>query len=121
MRALLTRASVLALPCVVDEAGNRDALPTVLLEALAAGVPVVSTPVVGVAEIVDDGVNGSLVRERDAVALAGAIGRLLTEPETSTRFAARGREKAEACFNLDRSAETLLGLLSGRETPEAVA
>ena len=121
VRSLLTRASVLALPCVVDEAGNRDALPTVLLEALAAGVPVISTPVAGVTEIIDDGVNGLIVPERDVAALTGAIGRLLGEPATRERFSASGREKAEACFDVNSSASSLMTLLSGPAMPKAVA
>ena len=52
--------------------GNRDGLPTVLIEAMALGVPVVATPVTGIPELVADGVTGLLVPERDPAALANA-------------------------------------------------
>ncbi|MEZ4416588.1 MAG: glycosyltransferase family 4 protein [Gemmatimonadota bacterium] len=121
VRALLGRATAVALPCVVDDDGNRDALPTVLLEAMAAGVPVVSTPVTGVAEIIDDGVTGLLVPERDAPALAEALGRLLDDPQWAERLGRAGRARAEERFDLHKNAETLLDLLQADSLQEAVA
>src|SRR5712692_1823336 len=74
-------ASLLVLPCIMAADGNMDALPTVLLEAMASGVPVVSTALSGIPEIVVDGETGYLVEPGDAVALAGAMERILGEPE----------------------------------------
>ncbi len=103
----LKRATVLALPCTVDADGNQDALPTVLLEALGTGCPVVSTTVSGIPEIVDDGKNGILVPPGNPPALAGAIEKILTSPELAVRFAREGRKKAEEKFNLKKSVATL--------------
>ena len=69
----LRRSRVLVAPCQVGADGNQDALPTVLLEALAAGLPVVSTPVAGIPEIVDHRDHGLIVPERDAAAVADAV------------------------------------------------
>ena len=80
---LFPRASVVAAPCVVGSDGNRDGLPTVLIEAMALRIPVVATPVTGIPELVEDGRTGLLVPERDPKALADAIGRLLRERETA--------------------------------------
>lgn len=108
VRARMAEAWLVALPCVVDSEGNRDALPTVLLEALAAGVPCVSTPVTGVSEIISHGVEGLLVPQNDAPALAAALGRMLTDPEVRRAMGVAARAKAEERFDLDRNAEGLL-------------
>lgn len=100
----------MALPCIVGEEGNRDALPTVLLEALALGRPVVSTDLPGVTEIVDDGKNGLLVPQRDAAALAAAMERLISDGKLHSTLGRAGRGKAERCFNLSGNVSELAGL-----------
>lgn len=99
VRSLLRRASAVALPCVVDGDGNQDALPTVLLEAAACGVPAVSTRVAGVPEIVAHGRTGWVVRPDDARAVARALGRLLESPERAARMGAAARRRAERMFD----------------------
>jgi len=93
-------ASLLVLPCITAADGNMDALPTVLLEAMASGVPVVSTALSGIPEIVVDGETGYLVEPGDAVALAGAMEKILREPESSARLGRAGRRRAEELFDL---------------------
>ncbi|HET6550510.1 MAG TPA: glycosyltransferase, partial [Solirubrobacter sp.] len=73
VRDLVAGAAVLAAPCVVASDGNRDGLPTVLLEAMALGTPCVATRVTGIPEAIRDGSTGLLVPERDAGALAAAL------------------------------------------------
>jgi colanic acid/amylovoran biosynthesis glycosyltransferase len=109
VRAVLGRATVFCLPCVIGPDGNRDALPTVLLEALAAGVPIVSTPVTGIPEILDHGRCGALVPENDAEATARAIAALLDAPERRERLATAGRAHAAQCFDLARQSRVLAG------------
>ncbi|MBK8024735.1 MAG: glycosyltransferase family 4 protein [Chloroflexi bacterium] len=72
-------ASAIAIPCIVGEDGNRDGLPTVLLEAMALGTPCVSTDVTGIPEILIDEQTGLLVEQRDPQALATAMLRLLDD------------------------------------------
>jgi glycosyltransferase involved in cell wall biosynthesis len=91
---VLAAADVVAVPSVVDDAGNVDGLPNVLLEALAAGRAVVATRVAGIPDVVEDGVNGLLVPERDPAALAAALARLAREPETRARLGAAARQGA---------------------------
>jgi colanic acid/amylovoran biosynthesis glycosyltransferase len=110
---LFPRASVLAAPCVVGGDGNRDGLPTVLTEALALKVPVVATPVTGIPELVEDGRTGLIVPERDAAALAGAIRRLIEEPEAAQRLAAAGRARVEQDFDLRANVRELRLLFDG--------
>lgn len=107
VRKLMAQATVFALPCVIGEDGNRDALPTVLLEALAAGLPVVSTPVTGIPEIVDSGRAGLLVPEHDPAALADSILRLLGDEALRKNFAASGRLRAEHLFDMHGNAAIL--------------
>lgn len=101
---LMARATVFCLPCVVGQDGNRDALPTVLVEALACGLPVVSTPVTGIPEILDGGRAGLLVPERDVGATAAAIASLLDDPARRRDLARAGRVRAESCFDRRRIA-----------------
>jgi glycosyltransferase involved in cell wall biosynthesis len=107
VRNLVHSATLLVLPCIVGQDGNRDALPTVLLEGLAAGLPVISTPIGGVEEIVDGGAAGVLVPPGEAEPLAAAIGKLLRSPADLARLAAAGRARAERLFDLDRNVGTL--------------
>jgi glycosyltransferase involved in cell wall biosynthesis len=109
VRAHVHAAEFLVLPCIVGQDGNRDALPTVLLEALAAGLPVVSTPIGGVEEIVADGKAGVLVPPEQAEPLAHAVANLLREPAAAMALAAAGRARAERLFDLDRNVGVLAG------------
>jgi colanic acid/amylovoran biosynthesis glycosyltransferase len=106
------RAELVVMPAVVGSDGNRDALPTVLLEALACGVPVIASRLTGIPEIVDDGENGYLVEPGDAPALSAAMERLLEDPSLRARFGAAARAKAERCFDLRRNAAVLRGLFA---------
>jgi colanic acid/amylovoran biosynthesis glycosyltransferase len=101
------RATVFAAPCVVGEDGNRDGLPTVLLEAMALGTPCVSTDVTGIPEVLRDGETGLMVPQRDPAALADAIERLLADPELRVGLAGRARRLVEAEFDVHRNAARL--------------
>jgi phosphatidyl-myo-inositol dimannoside synthase len=89
----LAAADVVAVPSVVDAAGNVDGLPNTVLEALASGRAVVASRVAGIPDVVQDGVTGLLVAAGDAEALAAALQRLARDPAERERL---GRE-ARAC------------------------
>lgn len=97
---LIPHATAFAAPCVVGADGNRDGLPTVLIEAMALGVPVAATPVTGIPELVQDDVTGLLVPERDPEALAAALRRLLSDAPLRRRLADAGRARVEAAFDV---------------------
>ena len=105
----MSRSGIFVLPCTKDIDGNQDALPTVLLEALASGIPIVSTDISGVPEIIDTGVDGLLVAPDDPVALADAIENMFADREMAAKFALNGRAKAEERFDLRKSVATLEG------------
>lgn len=103
-------ADVVVAPCVVGGDGNRDGLPTVLIEAQALGVPVVATDVTGIPELVEHERTGLLAPQGDAAALAGSIQRLLDDPEYATALAAAGRRRVERDFDLRENVRHLHGL-----------
>ncbi|MHC4938742.1 MAG: glycosyltransferase [Planctomycetota bacterium] len=103
-------AHVVALPCIVGDDGNRDGLPVSIVEALACGVPVISTPVTGIPEAVRDDVNGRLVPENDPAALAAAIEELMDDPEKLARLREGARSSVLAGFDETRTAARLHGL-----------
>jgi colanic acid/amylovoran biosynthesis glycosyltransferase len=101
------RAAVYCLPCVVAESGDRDGLPTSVLEAMALGVPVVTTAVSGLPEAVIHDRTGLLVPQHAPEALAAALERLLVDGELAARLAAQARRHVETRFALERSAARL--------------
>ncbi|MGH1489581.1 MAG: glycosyltransferase family 4 protein [Acidimicrobiales bacterium] len=111
----LDRASLLAAPCRVGGDGNQDALPTVLLEALQAGVPAISTPVGGIEEIVTHGQEGLIVPTEDPQALADAIGSLLANPQQRVRFGIAGQAKVAKTFDQRVTIEELIDVFYQRE------
>ncbi|HEX5418138.1 MAG TPA: glycosyltransferase [Chloroflexota bacterium] len=111
---LLDSADLFVLPCCVDpETGDRDGMPLVLAEAMATGLPVVSTAVSGIPELVRDGA-GCIVPERDVVALSEAIERVyrLTPAERSIKGRV-GRQIVATEFDLKLETRKLLGLFQG--------
>jgi len=103
----VSAASVFAAPCVVGSDGNRDGLPTSLLEAMALGTPCVSTYVTGIPELVRDDETGLLVRPGAPADLALALARLLGDAELRVRLARAARRLIEREFDAERNAAQL--------------
>lgn len=104
---LYRSATVFCLPCVVARNGDRDGLPTSILEAMALGLPVVSTPVNGVPDVITSGETGLLVPPRDVGALSAALRTALNDPALRARLATRARELVCRDFSIAASAEKL--------------
>jgi glycosyltransferase involved in cell wall biosynthesis len=94
----LAAADVVAVPSVVDAAGNVDGLPNTVMEALASGRAVVASRVAGIPEVLEDGVSGVLVAPGDAEALAGALRRLAADPAARERLGQNARARAVARY-----------------------
>jgi glycosyltransferase involved in cell wall biosynthesis len=107
VRGYMSRATLMIQPCLVGDDGNRDALPTVLVESLAMGLPSISTPVTGIPEILDQGRCGVLVPENDVQATADAIESLLGDGARRARIAADGRRRAQELFDAGKIARVL--------------
>jgi glycosyltransferase involved in cell wall biosynthesis len=104
------KATIMALPCIISESGDRDGLPDVLLESLYMGVPVVSTPVSGIPELITSQINGLLVPPNDSAALASELARLLDDPSLRCRLAAAGRKTVLERFDIAHKAQCLIRL-----------
>jgi glycosyltransferase involved in cell wall biosynthesis len=100
---LVRGARAMVAPCIVGDDGNRDGLPTVLLEAMALGTPCVATDVTGIPEIVREGETGLLVPERSPEALAEALQRLLRDASLGPRLARSARLMIEREFDIRRN------------------
>jgi glycosyltransferase involved in cell wall biosynthesis len=108
---LYQQAAVFVLPCIVTDDGDRDGIPNVLVEAMRMGVPVVSTAISGIPELVRDGETGMLVPPRDANALAEATCALLDDPDRAQGLVAHAARHVAERFDLHRNAEELRRLL----------
>ena len=109
---------VFALPCVVAPDGDRDGIPNVLLEAMASGVPVVSTPVSGIPEVIRAEVEGLLVPPNSPRTLADALDKLLNSAELREQLALAARAKIETCFSIERNSAQLLSLFQSVRADE---
>jgi colanic acid/amylovoran biosynthesis glycosyltransferase len=108
----LGETRVFALACVTERDGGRDNLPTVLMEAMAAKIPCVSTRLAGVPEMVEDGVSGLLVEERHPDELAAALEKVLVDDELAQRFGEAGHARAQRLFAQEVTASQLLRLFA---------
>lgn len=115
----LAGAEVFVLPSVVDENGATDILPTVVLEAMGSGRPVVASRVGGLTELVEDGRTGVLVPPADGLALGEALASLLHDAPRRAEMGGAGRAKVEAEFNVERSTDTLRQLFQEHAGPPA--
>ena len=108
---LLRRARVFALAAQIEGDGGSDNLPTVIMEAMAAGLPVVSTRVAGIPEMVDEGMTGSLVSPGDVSAFVDALASYLENAELAQNHGAEGKRRCIAKFDIRASAKRLAELL----------
>ena len=99
--------TIFALPCQILANGDRDGIPNVLVEAMAMEIPVVSTDISGIPELIEHRLDGLLVPQKDAAALAGALEELLRDPSLCRQLGQNGRDKVRRLFD---NAKTTLSL-----------
>jgi glycosyltransferase involved in cell wall biosynthesis len=97
------QATLFVLPCIRGNDGSLDGIPNVLAEAMAMKLPVVSTNVSAIPELVQDQVNGLLVPPRDEEALAAALTRLLDDPLLRTELGEKGRQTVREIFDIEQN------------------
>ncbi len=103
-------AHAYVLPAIVGSDGNREGLPVSIVEALACGLPVVTTPVTGIPEAVRDGQNGIVVPPSDPQALAGALAAIIRDRARYDQLRANARPSVVESYDLGRTSATLLRL-----------
>ncbi len=111
LRARLAAANVFVLPSVIDSDGGMDNLPTVIMEAMATGLPVVSTNIGGIPEMVIENDTGFLVRPGDTAAIADAIETVINDCSLATELGRSGYERALALFSIEKNVRELCALL----------
>jgi glycosyltransferase involved in cell wall biosynthesis len=105
------RATVYVQPARVAADGDRDGIPNVLLEAMAMGLPVVTTTVSGIPELVNHGRNGLLVEPDDPPALADAMARLINDPALRGELGHAARHTVTETFDNDHNLKLVIQLL----------
>lgn len=98
---ILRKTDIFVLPSVIDEKGNVDGLPVVLLEAMSSGCAVIASKVAGVPDVITDGVNGILVEPKDYNRLSQAIISLITNDELRIRLGGSARNKIKLDYSWD--------------------
>ena len=102
---------VSVLPCTTGSDGNKDGLPVSVVEALACGLPVITTPMTGIPEVVQDGHNGFLVADGDATALADAMESVVRDTELFNRLRAQARSSVASRFDMKQTSQELRRLM----------
>jgi len=104
----LAAATLFVLPCATEPDGGMDTLPTVIVEAMAASLPVISTRLAAIPEMVEDGSTGLLVDEKSVEPLAQAMQKILDDPALAASMGAAGRLLAAERFDIRIVAAQLL-------------
>lgn len=106
----LKEKDIFALPCRKDKHGDIDGIPVVLMEAMAMGVPVISSRISGIPELVEDGVSGLLINENDSEALSRSIVKIITDENLRKTITINAIKKVEDEFELSKNSSRLSNL-----------
>lgn len=101
---------LLVVPSVIHDNGDRDGIPNVIMEALNGGMPVVATDVCGISEVIRDGETGFLVPQRDPVALANAIRKMLGDSKKAQKMGLAGKALVACMFDTQKNTQALANL-----------
>lgn len=101
------QADLFVLPCRIGKNGDRDGLPNVLMEALAMQIPILSTQVSAVEELIEDGISGILVEPDNISALKDAIIKLISDPNLRQALALQGEARVKTDFACDKGISQL--------------
>lgn len=114
LTGLFNQCGVFVMPCVRASSGDQDGIPVALMEAMACEIPVVSTNISGIPELVEDGVNGYLTDAKDVDGLAAVLkGLLVATPQHNRKLGRAGRRRIQEEFNITRTSCQLRELISG--------
>jgi colanic acid/amylovoran biosynthesis glycosyltransferase len=110
---IIKKSDIFLAPSVTAGNGDQEGTPVVLMEAMASGLPIVSTLHGGISELIKDGVSGFLVDERNSAALANKIELLIQNPKLRKDFGEKGRKDVLEKFNSNKLNDNLLNIYQG--------
>jgi len=123
MPPIIEKSRAFVAPYIETESGDKDGIPTAMLEALASSLPVVTTNSGSITEVIDDGVEGLIVGQRDAKAYAEALERVITDPNLEQRMAEAARARFDKDFDTKVTEQRLhariKGFLAGKVDAES--
>ncbi|MCB9876762.1 MAG: glycosyltransferase [Planctomycetes bacterium] len=123
MPPIIERCRAFVAPYIETESGDKDGIPTAMLEALASSLPVVTTDSGSILEVIDDGVEGLVVSQRDSKAYAAALEKLITDPALEQRMAKAARTRFDRDFDIKvtekRLHQRIAGFLAQKEKAQA--
>lgn len=105
---ILDNSHIFLAPSVTAKGGDQEGTPNVLKEAMAMGLPVISTPHGGIPELIEDGISGFLVPERDADAIAEKLSYLIEHPEVWPQMGQVGRAQVEEKYDMNKLNDELV-------------
>ncbi len=108
IRDLYAQADLFAIPSFAE------GIPVVLMEAMSMEIPCVTTRITGIPEMIRDGIDGLLTTPSDVEELAGAIGKMIDDPELRERLAKNGRIRVQEHYNLSKSVDRLASIFNRR-------
>jgi|GEM_PF-2508843 len=100
MPPLIEKSRAFVAPYVETESGDKDGIPTAMLEALASSLPIITTDSGSITEVVDDGVEGFVVGQRDSLAFADALEKVITDGDLERRLSAAARARFDRDFDI---------------------
>ena len=108
----MRQADIFVLACKEDRNGDQDGIPVVLMEAMAVGIPVVSTEISGIPELIQDGVSGFLAKPNDPESLTEAIERVLNGSKPIAQITKAARQRIVDEFDQDKNIDRLLDIFN---------
>ena len=115
---ILSNSDILLAPSITAHDKDQEGIPVVLMETMAMGLPIISTLHSGIPELVQDGISGYLVPERDVDALAEKLNYLIEHPELWSEMGKAGRAFVEENFNIDKLNDRLVEIFQSLLHPE---
>lgn len=116
IKKYLSEASIFVLPSVVTKEGDMDGIPVALMEAMSVGLPVISTTVSGIPELIKNNINGLIVEPHDPQALSDSMAKIFNDPDLAYKFSSNARATIESDFSIQTETKKLYALFSNQSS-----
>jgi glycosyltransferase involved in cell wall biosynthesis len=104
----ISQSTMFVLPSVIAPNGDRDGIPTALIESMYLKIPVIGSRISGIPELIDDGINGFLAEPGDVNQIAEKMNKLISDKLLRDRMGKEAREKIKKEFNIENSTNKLI-------------